>query len=203
MPLPTLPLQSSPFAAALSAVVARLAASLQISPAFVRPVASDNYELVDAEPLMIFVRVYGMRPSDGQGNYQPNMGAGRLARNVSRRLRCYIYTRSGQDTFGSDQFALTGSVPQAGQAYPNYSQVPSLGFQDGGQLFAEELVMNALDDFCPLYNGQNTCLNVVHWIDSSGGPPERKPEKDAGVIRSFLDFEVEYVLAQNPVDPSP
>lgn len=203
MPLGPLPSQSSPFAALLAAIVARLTSVLQVDPSFIRPVASDNYKAVDLEALAVYVRVYGPKPTDGQGNYQPNMGAGRLARVVSRRFRCYIYTRSALDAFGSDQFAIEGTNPAA-----DYTTYQTTGFASNGQIYAEELVLNALDNWCPVgksSNGSltNLCLNVIHWVDSADGPPEREPEKDDEVIRSHCDFEVEYVLAQNPVDSSP
>ena len=198
MPLGSLAPQSAPFAMILWAVMVRLATKLGVSQQYIVPIAGedgDSWEAVpELEPLFVYVQVFGPQPSDGQGNVLRSPGAPRLAGIALRRIRCYVYTRSGEDVTGADTIALLGQASPPGQTYQ--------GFVMPGQFVAEEVVLNALNDWTPLSGNNNLCLNVLHWVDSAGGPPLRS-RPDMGLIRSALDFEVEYVLAINPNDPAP
>lgn len=187
-PPATTALQASPFAAIAAAIRARVATSLSVAIDFIRLVASDKYKVTETEPLFVYIQVFGPQPfTDG--------GAGRLGRRIYRRVRCYIYTRSGEDTYGGDEIALTGNDP---------SQTVSTPPVYPGQFIAEEMVYNSLDDWFPL-DSDDSKLTVepLHPVDSAGGPPERAPENDDGLIRSHLDFEVMYILAIDPTESAP
>lgn len=180
--------QSSPFAAILAAVVSRVATSLRIDPNFVLPVASDDYRVTVAEPLFVYVRPYGPQPFT-------DAGAGRLARTVNRRLRFYLYSRSGEDVTGSDAVALMGQNPEQA-AYP-YFTMP-------GHLVFEEALYNSIDDFqCIDVSGNAMTIGPLHVLDSASGPPVRKPENDEGLIRSEIDVQIVYVLPIDPTEPAP
>lgn len=185
MPLPS---QSSPFAAVLAATVSRLASALGVSPAFVQPVAADDYRVTEAEPLFAYVRVYGPRPAT-------DAGAGRLGRLVERRLRVYLYTRTGEDVYGTDPVALQGA--DADRPAPDHPPTP-------GHLVCEEVVYDALDDWIPAGPaGYALTVEPLHALDSAAGPPERDPENEAGLVRSALDFSATYVLAIDRTEPAP
>lgn len=185
--------QSSPFAAILYAVLSRLSEQTGIDAAYIRPVASDRYVVTVTEPMFLYIRPYGPQPQDGQGHPLADGGAGRLARDIGRRIRIYIYTRSGVDTYSADNFALLGNDPS--RLYSD-SGVP-------GQFAAEELVLNAIDDWMPLgSDGGALCLSPLRWM-TDDGPAEREPEEEEGLIRSYLDFEISYVAAISPTEPTP
>ena len=187
---------AAPYAMIEAAIVARLAASLNVSQQYIVPVAADEYPLPDLEPYFVVVRSYGVEPTNAQGLPFPDMGAGRAARVVKRRIRCYIYSRSSLDRVGADNIALEGQDPT--QTYQNAT---SPGTPNPGQYAIEETVLNALDDWTPVAGGRNLCLDVIHWVPT-GGESLRKPEEDTGVIRSSVDFEVEYISAIRPIDPA-
>lgn len=193
--MPTVPPQSSPFAAILSAVLARLVSSLGINAAFVVPVASDDYVLTELEDFFLRVHVQKPRPvNPGDGGTLINQGAGRVALDVSRYLRVYAYSRQGLDTTAGDPIALMGSDPSA-----NHAGTPAVV----GHLLFEERILNSLHHFAPL-DADGVCLSVgpVRWTDQNDAP-ERKPEDDEGVLRSYLDFEVVYVTAIDTSEPAP
>lgn len=187
--------QSSPFAQILSAVIDRLASKLGLDPAFVVPVASDDYVLDTLEDFFLRVRVYKPRPvNPGSGGVLVNQGAGRLALDVSRFIRVYCYTRQSVDVSGTDNVALMGSEPSA-----NYSQNPTVF----GQFLREEMILNCLHHFAPL-DGGGVCLSIgpIRWTDQNEAP-ERKPEDGEGVVRSCFDFDVTYVAAIDSTETAP
>lgn len=185
--------QSSPFAAILYAVLSRLSEQTGIDAAYIRPVASDSYSVTITEPLFLYIRVFEPVPQDGQMHPLPDGGAGRLAVDVMRRFRIYIYTRSGVDTYSADYYALLGNDPS--RLYSD-TGVP-------GQFAAEELVLNGLLNWAPKdSNGETLCINPIRW-ETDDGPAERKPEGEEGLIRSYLDFSASYVLAISPTEPTP
>ncbi len=149
--------------------------SARIDPAYVRVVASDGYTIDTQEPVFFYLRYYGPVPlTDG--------GAGRRSRRVRRRVRVYVYTRSSADFAGSDREALLA--------------------EQVGHADREEQVLDALDHFIPRDDTANALtVEPLHWVDSADGPPERRPEDDSGVVRSHLDFEVEYVARIKLADP--
>lgn len=182
MSISNTPRQSSPFAPVAAAVRNQIAWSLGINPQYVRVVASDSYTVTETEDLFVYVRVYNPEPAT-------DAGAGRLGRPVKRRFRCYVYTRTGSDSYGGDEFALMGQ--------PSDDPVPT-----PAQFLAEELVLNALDDFWPEDgDGNGVTIEPIHPLPQ-GGPPERKPEGDAGLVRSSMDFEAVYVLAISKTEPA-
>ena len=185
--------QSSPFAAILYAVLSRLSEQTGIDAAYIRPVANDEYTVTITEPMFCYIRPFQPYPQDGQMNAMANGGAGRLAIDVDRRIRIYIYTRSGVDTYSTDNIALLGNDP-------------SRLFSDTGvpgQFAAEELVLNALANWMPLDgNGEALCISPVRW-EFDSGPPVRQAENEEGLIRSHLDFGISYVLAISPTEPPP
>lgn len=192
--MPTPAPYSTPFALIASAIVGRVASTLSIAPEFNHIVASDDYKVTEAENIFVYTRVYGPSPVDGKGNSFPDIGAGRLGRMVSRRLRFYIYTRSGVDEYGDDTIALMSTTPaQTALTPPTFP----------GQFVAEESILNSFDDWTPLNSDASLPLTIgpLHWLDSADGPPERPPENEAGLIRSHLDFEVVYISAINPAEP--
>lgn len=187
---------SYPFAAIAANIIGRVAASLNIGLDFVFPVANDEYKITVSENLFAYIRFYGPSPVDPRtGAPFSDYGAGRRARVVGRRFRVYIYTRSGEDTFGDDTIALGGN---------NINQLVTDPPETPGQYVAEELVLNALDDYIPK-GDDDICLTIgpVHWLDGDGGPAQRKPENDAGLLRSSLDFQAVYVLAIQATEPAP
>jgi hypothetical protein len=190
---PTAPL-SSPFAAILSAVMVRLAAGLRIDPAFVQPVATDDYKVTIDESLFAYVRVFGIgEPRDPALSFE-NAGAGRLGRPVGRRIRVYLWSRVGEDIYGSDQITLMGADPTQTVATPPTSP---------GQFVYEEVAFTTLDDWLPTNaNGEPLTVGPLHPLPSEGSPPLRKPTDDAGLVWSALDFEVCYILAINPTEPA-
>lgn len=186
-----------PFAQIFNNILARVAAGIGVSVDFVRPVASDEYDVTELEDLFAYVRPYKPSPIDPtSGRPYGDYGAGRHARIVGRRFRVYVWTRSGVDTYGGDEIALGGE--EATQTSLTPPAMP-------GQFVAEELLLNALDDYQPLNTAGTAALTVgpVHWVDDGGGPPARKPRNEEGLVYSFLDFQVAYVLAIAGQEPSP
>jgi hypothetical protein len=183
---------SSPFAAIAAAVKARLVLALGIDPAFVRVVANDRYKLSTTETFFVYLQIFGVtQPKDPALDYT-DAGAGRLATPTARRMRVYIYTRSGQDQYGDDYVAMFGTDP-------------TLTVDDDavnpGQLLAEELTFNALSNFLPqASDGTPLTLGPLHPLDASE-EPQRK-DNDAGFLRSCLDFEAVYISPISPTDPA-
>jgi len=196
MALPSLAPASTPFAQLLSVIVAKVWSSLGLEPCFNHVVANDEYKVTETENLFIYIRPYGPTPVDGSGRPFGDYGAGRLSRLIARRIRFYIYTRSGVDSYGDDTIALQGNDPLQTVITP-----PVLP----GQFIAEELVLNTLDDWTPLDVSDTYALSIgpIHWVDSADGPPVRAPENEEGLVRSHLDFEVVYVSSIIPTEPAP
>lgn len=186
--------QAFPFAAVAYAIRNRLAASLGLSTTLVRPVANDRYKITQAEPLFAYVQFFTPgQPRDPALNYT-DAGAGRLATPVGRRARVYLYTRTGEDSYGGDEVALFGADPAQTVATP-----PSMP----GHFVAEELVFNSLNSFAPLdAAGVMMTLTPLHPLDASE-EPERPAENDAGLVRSCLDWEIVYLMAIQPTEPAP
>lgn len=184
-----------PFAYIASGLVQRVATALGITIDFVRPVASDNYKVTETENLFAYLRFYEPSPVDpstgqGFGDY----GAGRHSKIVGRRLRSYIYTRSGVDSYGGDEIALMGA--SATQTVETPPTMP-------GQFVAEELVLNALLDYTPASGTISLTVSPLQWLPAGGGPAERKPEDEEGLVRSSLDFQIVYCLAITNEEPAP
>jgi hypothetical protein len=211
MSSPSLSSGSVPFALIRTAVVNRVASAIgsyipvdqngnPLPPPWVRPVASDDYQITATENWFAYVRVYGPSPINAKtGGYLSDQGAGRLARNVSRRIRIYLYSRVGMDVVGGDEVSLGGTTnSQTINTPPSWP----------GHDILEELVLNALDEWCPTYVNSLTLattplvLGTLHWIDSSDGPAVRPPENEVGLIRSHLDFEAVYILSINNNNPA-
>lgn len=203
---------SSPFALIRSAIVNRVATAinsyiptdpithLPLAPAWVRPVANDDYEVTATENWFACIRTYGPSPIDAKtGAYLSEQGAGRLSVNVSRRIRVYLYSRAGMDIVGGDEVSLGGL---------NNSQTINSASWPGVDIL-EELVLNALINWVPIFTDPNTMivtpltLGPVHWLDSPDGPAVRPPENEVGLLRSHLDFGVTYILTANQGDPAP
>ena len=184
---------SSPFAAILDAVLARVAASLGIPPAYVQPVASDEYKVTIAEPLFAYLRVFGVQePRDPALSFE-NSGAGRLSRPIARRIRVYVWTRSGEDLYAEDSIALMGQDPT--QTVDTPPEMP-------GQFAAEEMVFNALDDFLPTSDaGVPLTVGPLHPLPAEGAPPLRKAENGEGLVWSAVDVEVVYIISITPDEP--
>lgn len=182
---------SSPFASIGRALVARVSSSLGVPSAYVRPVANDRYKVTQAEPVFAYVQFFTPGKPRDPGLEYTDSGAGRLATPVGRRVRVYVYTRSGEDVYGGDEVALFGG-DQAGDGNPAVSP---------GHFLVEEMVYNGLVNYMPPgSNGTPLCITPIHPLDASE-QPERKPEDDAGLIRSCLDFEAVYLLSIDQADP--
>jgi hypothetical protein len=202
MPVFTLAPGSQPFALIAGAVAARIVAALNLQSAlWVRTVANDDYEVTNVENVFAYLRVYGPSPVDAKtGEPFGDQGAGRQAKVVGRRMRVYIYSRSGQDVVGGDEIALTGTAG-------NQTQTIAAATWPGHFVF-EEVVLNALISWVPTYTNPNTqvvsplTLGPLHWLDSEDGPPVRKKENEEGLIRSHLDFQAVYISAITAGDPS-
>ncbi len=189
-----LALQSSPFAAILQNLVGRVATALGVDPTYVQPTANDDYKVTVVEPLFAYLRVFQPTPCDSEGTPFPNIGAGRFARIVARIVRVYVYTRNGADFYGSDTLALIGANPNQSVITP-----PSMP----PHLLAEEIILNSLDNYCPLNSdGQRMSVANVQWT-TANGLPVRKAEDEEGLDRSHLDFNVMYILAQQAQEPAP
>jgi hypothetical protein len=183
-PMPTYSPQTASFADIAATLPARIAAAIvpdpdtdtPLDPAYVRLVASDSYVVNVMEPAFVFVRYYGPQPFT-------DAGAGRRAMPVVRLVRTYIYTRNGSDVSGSDVIALTAA--------------------DIGHARREEAVYAALVNWFPAdAEGLPLTIEPLHPVDSAGGPPERRPEAEEGLVRSHLDFEVRYLLKIDVTDPA-
>jgi hypothetical protein len=191
--------QSSPFALICRNLVSRVSSALGISTDFIRPVANDDYAVTETEDLFAFLRPYAPSPIDAtNGAPFADQGAGRYAVTVGRRVRIYLYTRSGEDVVGGDEIALQGIEETVSQTVETPPEMP-------GHFVAEELVINALQNYVPINEAGDAPLTIgpVHWISGEGGPPERKKEDSEGLIRSYLDFQVVYVLAITATEPAP
>lgn len=184
---------TSPFAAIAVAVKARLISRLGLAAQFVKLVANDRYKVTIAENFFVYLQIFGItKPKDPALDYT-DAGAGRLSRPFARRLRVYVYTRHGVDQYGDDTVALGGTDPSEDVSDTEYTP---------GQLLAEEMVLNALDDFLPqTTSGQALTLGPLHPLDSSEYP-ERPAENEAGLLRSCIDFEAVALLAISPADPA-
>ncbi len=183
---PQYPPESNPFAIIAQTFRPRLASYCGIDMAFVYPVANDDYALSVQEPFFLYYQFFGI---DAFGN----SGGGRLNPWATRRLRVYIYTRCGVDSYSTDEAALQG----------RYTNPPNnTGNAPLGQFAAEELVMGALFNWMPK-SASNTalCLEPVHPASGSG-PAIRKAENEAGLLRSNLDFEVKFGLWIDARDPA-
>lgn len=187
--MPSPPPQSSPFAAIAQAIRQRISDALGVGTAYVRLVANDRYPTPQAEPVQVYVQCLGMtRPADPGLNF-PDAGAGNLARPVARRVRCYLYTRTSEDSYGGDEVALLGA-DAAQSAAAGTPTAP-------GQWAYEEALANCLYDWpCP------GVLGVLHPAPD-GGPAYRKEEDDAGLVRSVVEVEAVYLLSVNPAEPNP
>ncbi len=191
-PLPS-GLVYTPFAAVLVNIVHQVANALRISTSYVRPIETDEYPVTETEDLFAYIRPFAPQPTNpADGSPLPNQGAGRLARVVGRRFRVYVWTRSSEDVVGGDEVALLGTDPD--QTVNTPPAMPGL-------FVAEEIVLDALDDYIPVEGLVNLTLGPVHWIPSESGPPLRKAENDAGLNWSALDFQVVYNLAINVNEP--
>lgn len=184
---------TSPFAAIAVAIKGRLVLSLGLDPSWILLVANDRYKITVTEPVFCYVQVFGIeKPRDPALDYTDN-GGGRRARPVARRVRVYVYTRSGSDNYGDDTVALCGFDSTLVSTAADPSQ--------GGQFLAEERVFAAFDDFLPQTNdGTPLTLGPLHPLDASE-EPQRKPEDGEGLLRSCLDFEAVYLVAQDPTEP--
>lgn len=188
-----------PFAAILNLLVSRVALALGTTTTWVRPVASDSYTVTSTENVFAYIRCFGPSPVDPTtGMSYANDGAGRWRTVVGRRIRIYIYTRSGVDSYGGDEIALMGADP---------GQVPTTPPTAPGQFAMEESVLNALQNWVITYTVGSTIypltIGPFHWLDSESGPPERAPENEAGLVRSHLDFQVLYTLDCQRTEPAP
>ena len=183
---------SSPFAAIAYTILGRLATSLGINLAYVRPVANDRYKVTIAEPVFLYVQFFTPGKPREPGLDFTDAGAGRLATLVGRRVRVYVYTRSGEDSYGGDEIALYGTDPSA-----VYSDSPTTP----GHFLVEERVYNSLLNYTPLSaGGDRMTIGPLHPLDASE-EPQRAAENDAGLLRSCLDFEVVYLLAVDETEP--
>lgn len=185
---------TSPFAAIAVAIKARLVLALGLDASWILLVSTDRYKITVTEPLFVYVQFYGVaQPRDSNLSYT-DTGAGRLCVPVARRVRVYVYTRSGSDNYGDDTVALCGFDPAL--------TVEQTDLTEGGQFLAEERVYNALLNFLPQTNaGVPLSLGPLHPLDASE-EPQRKPEDAEGLLRSCLDFECVYELAIDPTDPA-
>jgi hypothetical protein len=168
--------QSASWSTVATQIVAQLVVVTEIDPAHVHLVASDAYDLTDLESRFVYVRYYGLQPVT-------DAGAGRRARPCSRRVRVYVYTRNQLDSYSDDTVALTA---------------------DDGHETLELRVLDALDEFVPVDPDDedvSLVLEPLHPVDSSSGPPERKPEDDNGLVRSHLDFTVTYLPRMQTPQP--
>ncbi len=206
----TLAAGSVPFPLIRVAVLNRLVLALNLqSPLWVRAVANDDYEITNSENVFAYLRTYGPSPINARtGAPFPDQGAGRLARTVGRRMRVYLYTRSGQDIVGGDEIALDGIIQSINnQDVGGPAQTINNAYWPGQDIF-EDIVLNALDEWQPIYTDSQTqvtiplTLGTLHWLDSSDGPAERPKENEVGLVRSYLDFQAVYLLATNRDDPA-
>lgn len=192
--MPPPPPQSSPFAAIAQAIRQRVSDALGVGTAYIRLVANDRYPTPQAEPVQVYVQCLGMtRPADPGLNF-PDAGAGNLARPVARRVRCYLYTRTSEDSYGGDEVALLGA---------DATQSAAAGTPTApGQWAYEEALANCLYDWTPRgTDGGVLTLGPLHPAPD-GGPAYRKEEDDAGLVRSVVEVECCYLLSINPAEPN-
>lgn len=191
-----IPSWQTPFAAIAVAIRTRLATVLSLDPSFVLPVANADYKVTIAEPFFLYVQFFPMRsPRDPALDFE-NAGAGNLFRPVARVMRCYVYSRTGEDSYGEDTVALFGRDP---------AQTADTPVTPPGQFALEEVTFGALSDWTPLGVDDNNnpyalTIGPVHPIDASEYP-QRKKEDDAGLIRSCLDWEIVYTVPLSPTEP--
>lgn len=201
-PPPPVPVDNLiPFALIAQQIVQRVALALGTSTDWVHLVANDEYRTIETESLFAYVRPYGLSFVDATtGQPFGNEGSGRWRRVVGRRVRIYIYTRSGTDIYGTDDISLGGT-----DETQNVTTPPTLP----GQFVSEELVANALDGWTPTYTDPTELvlkpytIGPIHLLDSEGGPPERPAENEQGLVRSHLDIQVCYRLPVQRVEPAP
>ncbi len=185
----------TPFAAIASAAVTRLAVMLGVETAFIRPVANAHYTVTEAEDLFCYLQFFTPGKPRDPGLDFTDAGAGRLATPVGRRLRVYLYTRSGVDSYGGDEVALLGTDPSA------IFSTPIIPPDHLGHFLAEERVYNALENWMPLdQDNEPLALTPFHPLDASE-EPERPMENEAGLLRSCLDYEIVYLLSIDPSEP--
>lgn len=177
----------------MAKVVARVASALGVDVAFVTPVANDRYKVTVSETVFAYVQAFGVgSPRDPALSFE-NAGAGNLGRFVARRIRVYVYTRAGFDVFGSDSTALLGaSSGQTVETPPTYP----------GAFAAGEVVFSSLSDYTPVAGGRSLTISPLHPLDTQGGPPERRAEDDAGLVREMLDFECVYLCSIVKTEPN-
>jgi len=197
-----LALYSNPFAMISKAIVTQVCNALGVTINFNHIVASDDYKVTEVEDLFFYFQFFQPAPAADFGGTYVNQGAGRLGRMVTRRVRVYIYTRSGVDVYGDDEIALQGTDTERTVE----SQTPTVDPNAPGhlgQFLAEELVLDTLDDWAPLNDAGDRTLTLgpLHWLDDAG-PPLRRPENEEGLIRSNLDFEMMYVAAIRKDEPA-
>jgi len=167
--------QSALLSDIILSVLDQLNAVTDINTAYIIPVASDEYETSCVEAKFIYVRFYGLTPFT-------DAGAGRRARPVTRRLRIFVYTRSNLDQYTHDNIALL-------EAADNHEVL-------------ELQTIDALDEFYPKDSDDNLLtIEPLHPLDSSSGPPLRKPENDLGLLRSHFDYEIK--MLNRVQTPSP
>lgn len=184
-PDPTPP-ESRAFAKIAQAIRPRLASYCGIAEDFVYPVANDNYDVTIDEDFFLYFQFFGIETFG-------DTGGGRLNPWTYRRMRVYVYTRAGTDPYGTDEVALQGE-----DVTPTLDPASPLPL---GQFKAEELVMGALFNWMPLdSNGVALCLEPIHPFEGSG-PPLRKAENSAGLLRTHLDFQIKYGLNIDRRDP--
>ena len=182
--IPTIqaPSEAVSFAEIASKIRPRLALYCGLDSSYVLPVANADYDITIVEDFFLYFQVFDI---DAFGDN----GAGRLNPWATRRLRVYVYTRSGVDPYGEDEVALLGldSDPAANEGI--------------GHFAAEELVIGALYNWMPL-NADNRARTIEPFHPATGsGPPLRKAENGEGLLRSALDFEIKYVLLIDKRDP--
>lgn len=184
-----------PFAQIANDILTRLSTQLGLDRAYIHTVANDRYKVAEVEPMFAYVMFLTVGKPRDPGLDFTNAGAGRMFRPAARRMRVYLYTRSGADLYGTDDVALFGADPT--QTYETPPVYP-------GHLVAEEVVFGALDDYLPTVTVEDAqepmTIGPLHVLDSSEYP-QRAPEADEGLIRSCLDFEIVYALCIDPTEP--
>lgn len=179
--------ESTPFAEIAAAVRTRLSAYTGINIGYVLPVANDQYKVTVDENFFLYLQFFGIEAFG-------DTGGGRLNPWAYRRLRVYVYTRQGVDPYGADEVALQGVDSQPAPATAT-DELPV------GQYQAEELVIGALFNWMPLNASLRPMLTEPIHPSKDSGPATRKPENDAGLVRTNLDFQLRYGLAIDKTDP--
>lgn len=161
--------QTATIASIANAIKNRIVSETGIDEAYVRLVASDDYDFRIPDEKAVYLRVFGMKPFT-------DAGQGRAAMPVTRLIRLYIYRRnSSLDAVGHDDIGLTDD--------------------DYGIFGFEEEVANCLVEFWPRdADGNELTIEPLHPLDSSSGPPLREAEGDIGFLRESLLYEIRYTL---------